>query len=132
MRQPTTIPRTTRGTIRTALMALALALPAEGQIIPTPPPNPLAPLPLPLSAHRVPRPTTLGDYVRDEAAAIRLGKALFFDMQAGSDGVVACATCHFQAGADGRVKNQLNPGTLHNATTFEVAGPNGTVARNHL
>jgi Di-haem cytochrome c peroxidase len=44
---------------------------------------------------------------RDAAAA--LGKALFWDMQVGSDGVQACASCHFHAGADNRTKNQLNP-----------------------
>lgn len=41
--------------------------------------------------------------------AIALGKALFWDQQAGSDGN-ACASCHFHAGADTRLKNQLNPG----------------------
>ncbi|HEY5913635.1 MAG TPA: cytochrome-c peroxidase [Verrucomicrobiae bacterium] len=52
----------------------------------------------------------LGDYVANLPAAIRLGKALFWDMQAGSDDKTACATCHFQAGADVRWKNQLAPG----------------------
>jgi cytochrome c peroxidase len=52
----------------------------------------------------------LVDYVANLDAAIRLGKALFWDMQAGSDNKVACATCHFQAGQDGRTRNQLNPG----------------------
>ena len=32
-------------------------------------------------------------FIKDEAAAILLGKALFWDMQMGSD-EVACATCH--------------------------------------
>jgi cytochrome c peroxidase len=41
--------------------------------------------------------------------ALALGKALFWDQQVGSDGQ-ACASCHFNAGADGRVQNQLNPG----------------------
>lgn len=39
-----------------------------------------------------------------------LGKALFWDEQSGSDGN-ACASCHFHAGADTRLKNQLNPGS---------------------
>jgi cytochrome c peroxidase len=52
----------------------------------------------------------LVQYIADPDAAIRLGKALFWDMQAGSDNKVACATCHFQAGADRRDKNQLSPG----------------------
>ena len=41
-------------------------------------------------------------------AARILGKALFWDMQIGSDGVQACASCHFHAGVDNRTKNQLN------------------------
>lgn len=41
--------------------------------------------------------------------AIVLGKALFWDQQVGSD-KVACASCHFNAGADTRLRNQLNPG----------------------
>jgi cytochrome c peroxidase len=47
--------------------------------------------------------------VRNRQVAIALGKALFWDEQAGSDGM-ACASCHFAAGADIRVRNQLNPG----------------------
>jgi cytochrome c peroxidase len=54
-------------------------------------------------------------------AAIKLGKALFWDMQVGSDGKTACASCHYRAGADPvvgtfpkltakRDKNQVNPG----------------------
>lgn len=41
--------------------------------------------------------------------AILLGKALFWDTNVGSDGI-ACASCHFHAGADSRTKNQLSPG----------------------
>ena len=47
--------------------------------------------------------------VKDQSALVQLGKALFWDMQVGSDGVVACATCHFSAGADMRPKNQISP-----------------------
>jgi cytochrome c peroxidase len=54
--------------------------------------------------------------------AIALGKALFWDQQAGSDGN-ACASCHFNAGADTRLTNQLNPG-LKDFTK----GPNGDAA----
>jgi cytochrome c peroxidase len=67
---------------------------------------------LPLSDIPVPRPSNLADFVRDEQAAAVLGKALFWDMQVGSDGVQACATCHFRAGADPRTKNQVSPGLL--------------------
>jgi len=65
-----------------------------------------------LSEVPVPRPSNLADFVRDEQAAAMLGKALFWDMQVGSDGVQACATCHFHAGADARTRNQVSPGLL--------------------
>jgi cytochrome c peroxidase len=60
-----------------------------------------------ISEVEVPEPRDLDEYVRNRRAAIALGKALFWDMQLGSDGIVACATCHFHAGADPRVKNQI-------------------------
>jgi cytochrome c peroxidase len=40
-----------------------------------------------------------------------LGKAFFWEMQFGSDGTTACATCHYNAGVDSRWVNQTNPGT---------------------
>ncbi len=40
----------------------------------------------------------------------QLGKALFWDMQVGGDGIQACATCHYHAGADNRKTNQMSPG----------------------
>jgi cytochrome c peroxidase len=52
----------------------------------------------------------LATYIADMNATIQLGKALFWEMQASSDAKVACATCHFQAGADVRTKNTLSPG----------------------
>lgn len=58
------------------------------------------------------KPSNENDYVRSREAAIQLGKALFWDMQVGSDGVQSCGTCHFHAGADNRRKNQLNPNHL--------------------
>ncbi|MBI3848464.1 MAG: PKD domain-containing protein [Planctomycetes bacterium] len=67
------------------------------------------------------------DFIVDRTAAVRLGKALFWDMQVGSDGVQSCGTCHFHAGADSRTKNQLNPGTNAGHVTFQVKGPNQTV-----
>jgi cytochrome c peroxidase len=72
-----------------------------------------------LKGVQVPGPN-LSSYVADRNAAIALGKALFWDMQAGSDGVQACASCHFNAGADSRSKNQLNP----RGGTFQIGGPN--------
>jgi cytochrome c peroxidase len=70
----------------------------------------LANLPGDLRAASVPGPSNLGDFVRDPAMARALGKALFWDMQVGSDGVQACASCHFRAGADPRSRNQISPG----------------------
>src|SRR4029453_4370214 len=61
----------------------------------------------------VPLPDNLASVVSNMTAAKQLGKALFWDMQVGSDGMQACATCHFHAGADFRIKNQVNPGPLN-------------------
>jgi cytochrome c peroxidase len=49
--------------------------------------------------------------VKDQDWAVVLGKALFWDTSVGSDGM-ACASCHFHAGADIRVSNALSPGLL--------------------
>jgi len=70
------------------------------------------PLPLEpsLKSIPVPVPTTINEYVADRDAAIRLGKALFWDVRLGSDGQTACATCHHQAGADPRSSNIFHPG----------------------
>jgi cytochrome c peroxidase len=68
-------------------------------------------------------------FINDRQAAIQLGKALFWDMQVGSDGVQACASCHFHAGADPRFTNQLSPGLLGGDEVFgnqdfSLFGPN--------
>ena len=55
-----------------------------------------------------PLPTGQDRYVLNQTALVILGKALFWDMQAGSDGKTACATCHFHAGADHRIQHQLS------------------------
>ncbi|BAZ22064.1 hypothetical protein NIES4073_29450 [Kalymmatonema gypsitolerans NIES-4073] len=73
--------------------------------------------PRPLSEIEVPKPKNLGDFVKDEKAAIALGKSLFWDMQLGNDGIQSCASCHFHAGADNRSKNQISPGLLDTAFT---------------
>ena len=87
--------------------------------------GPDAPRPLAsLKTVPIPEPGNLGDFVRDRQKAILLGKALFWDMQTGSDGVQACASCHFHAGADSRSKNALNPGLIGGDSTFQVVGPN--------
>lgn len=98
-------------------------------------------IPPALNATEAPLPDLTG-IVTDLPAALALGKALFWDMQVGSDNL-ACASCHFHAGADNRAKNQISPGLLqvHNPTragepdtsfgnsagrtaTNKVAGPN--------
>jgi len=73
----------------------------------------------------IPDPSDLGTYVRDREVAIALGKSFFWDMQVGSDGVQACASCHFRAGADPRSINQLNPGGADNPDpAIDLGGPN--------
>ena len=84
---------------------------------------------LPLNQVPVPEPPSLFQYVKNKPAAIRLGKAFYWDMQVGSDGIQACGSCHFSAGADSRLKNTVNPGT-RGATpdlTFQVRKPNETL-----
>jgi len=71
-------------------------------------PNPILPY-NPTTGARTLRPD-LTNYVADLNSAIQLGKALFWDMQAGSDDRIACASCHFSAGVDIRSRNQINPG----------------------
>lgn len=73
----------------------------------------------------------LSEFVVDKVAAIQLGKALFWDTRVGSDSKTACASCHFHAGADNRITNQINPGILAGDRTFQTgggaAGPNYTL-----
>ena len=80
--------------------------------------QPTLPPPISLKDVPTPEPANLTDFVQDKQAAIRLGKALFWDMQVGSDSVQACASCHSKAGADGRTKNQLDPGLNAGDNTF--------------
>ena len=56
--------------------------------------------------------------VTNPKMAIALGKAFFWDTNLGSDGI-ACGTCHFHAGADGRIRNQLG---LSDARHYESPG----------
>ena len=74
----------------------------------------------PLDTLPTPTPPDEASYIKDESSAVRLGKALFWDMQAGSDGRTACATCHYNAGADNRSRNQINP----RGGSFTFKGPN--------
>ena len=53
------------------------------------------------------QPADFDRYVADSQMLVVLGKALFWDTQVGSDGRTACATCHFHAGADHRITNEI-------------------------
>lgn len=77
----------------------------------------------------IPEPQNISEFVRNKQAAIRLGKALFWDMQVGSDGIQACATCHFRAGADPRSKNQVSPGGQHSMSRPFETPPNSQLTR---
>ena len=80
---------------------------ASAQVV-RPPIIPLASL----KTVAVPEPPNLGEFVKNKPAAIAFGKALFWDLQVGSNGNQSCASCHFHAGVDSRDKNQLSPGLL--------------------
>ena len=56
----------------------------------------------------VPRPSNLNKFVRNEKRLLELGKALFWDEQVSTDGVMACATCHNAGGADNRAINTIS------------------------
>ena len=90
----------TRFFLLTSLLAMATAQAAD----PARPPS--------LKTIPVPEPSNLGDFVKDKQQAIALGKALFWEMRVGSDGMTACASCHFNAGTDSRPRNQVTPGSL--------------------
>lgn len=86
--------------------------------------DPILPIAPPPSLRTVPVPVMpdLMALVQDRRAAVQLGKALFWDMQVGSDGRTACATCHHHAGADSRVRGGLHPGVDGVVTTREDTG----------
>ncbi len=108
-----------------ALMAVMIVAghAVSAQIIDSGPSQPLASL----KTVSVPEPDNIGEFIRDRVAAVALGKALFWDMQVGSDGMQSCASCHFQAGTDNRSKNQLHPGPDN---TFNIGGrPNYQLKR---
>jgi cytochrome c peroxidase len=121
------------GIVRIGTIIALLGLGITGSTLwaqaPSETPRPLAPL----KTVAVPQPANLREFVNVDGtgkpvlAAIQLGKALFWDMQVGSDGVQACASCHFHAGADNRRKNQISPGLLGGDTTFQLGGPNYTL-----
>lgn len=87
------------------------------------PPTALATMPVPM-------PDQLFEFVADMDRAIELGKALFWDVQLGSDGLTACASCHYHAGVDNRPRNTLHPGangTFEPTLSGRGRGPNTTL-----
>ncbi|HET9625186.1 MAG TPA: cytochrome c peroxidase, partial [Kofleriaceae bacterium] len=70
-----------------------------------------------------PVPPPIGGHIIDQAAAVRLGKAFFWDIQASGDGTIACGACHASWGSDARTFNVVNPG-LDNV--FGSSGVTGT------
>ena len=68
--------------------------------------------------------------MKNKEAAIQLGKAFFWDMQVGSDGQQACATCHHSAGADSRIANTVHAGPRNSGVprgTPLLPVPDGTL-----
>lgn len=125
--------RATRRVARAAMMGLVgavVALPlahigwlnaaSPGDVFVPPPPRPLDTL----KKVKVPGPSEseLAEFVVDKAAAIQLGKALFWEQRVGSDNKTACASCHFQAGADNRITNQMNPAQIAGDNLFATGG----------
>jgi cytochrome c peroxidase len=94
---------------------------------------------MPISLKHLPVPEVPGllggssPIVVNRQAAIALGKALFWDTNVGSDGM-ACGSCHFHAGADRRIKNQVAPGGQSSAISsqqFSLSIGSGTLGANH-
>ena len=97
----------------------------------------LGPMPISLKHLSVPEVPGLlsGDnpIIVNKTAAIALGKALFWDTNVGSDGM-ACGSCHFHAGADRRVKNQIAPGGQSsplNSQQFSISASNASLGPSH-
>jgi len=80
----------------------------------------------PLSQEPIPQPTN--SHILDKAAAIRLGKSFFWDIQTSGDGLLACGGCHASFGTDARTFNTINPGADGVFATGGVTGPNQTYA----
>jgi cytochrome c peroxidase len=119
--------------INNKILGLVALITYQSAIAHGPQPMPLQYIPIP------PVPGLLDGsdpIVVNKDKAIALGKALFWDINAGSDGM-ACGSCHFHAGADIRVKNQLNPGLKSSnpsGLTFQEmpagnGGPNYTMTQ---
>ena len=62
-----------------------------------------------LSVSDLPDIPGIDEFIVDSQMAVVLGKAFFWEMQAGNNGQ-PCASCHFHAGTDRRIQNSLHPG----------------------
>ena len=102
-------------------------------------PRTLALGPMPISLKYLPVPEVPGllngsdPIIVNKTAAIALGKALFWDTNVGSDGM-ACGSCHFHAGADRRIKNQIAPGSQSSPLStqhFNISAVNELLGSNH-
>jgi cytochrome c peroxidase len=116
-------------TFFTATLLYGLGLPLSAWATLTPP-QPIN------TENNIPLDTAGNGIIKDKGWAIVLGKALFWDIQAGSDNQ-ACASCHFSAGADSRIRNQWSPGfnqkptedkTFGSITSFDGEAIPGAVA----
>src|SRR3954452_14196888 len=92
----------------TAAGLIALASPAPAQV--PPPPENRALESLVGKLPPAPPDAAYNAVVLDRGWLVALGKALFWDTGIGSRSDLACASCHFHAGADPRTKNALDPG----------------------
>jgi cytochrome c peroxidase len=121
----TLLEATTRMGLCLALLGSGLALGQQQEPVPG--------VPRSLKTVPIPEPPDLSTYVRNKTALIQLGKALFWDMQVGSDNQ-ACASCHFHAGADDRATGQIDPGfrSVIADDTYQLGGPNFQLLPSHF
>jgi cytochrome c peroxidase len=108
------------GRARAFAIAISFALPsaafAQGGLIGTPPdlsnwPHPAAPVGNPF-----PRSTATPQEIAQRDAAVRLGKALFWDEQVSVDNTMSCGTCHLteRGGTDSRPGALFTGGGINN------------------
>lgn len=131
-------------TLLLTMIVSSLTIPSANALLPSPregecdpaifPPFPDRNIgPGSLKSTIIPEDPKLYNYIKNKKNAIKLGKALFWDMQIGSDGKQACGSCHFRAGADSRSKNQLSPGGANNnAGKIDLGGANLVLTAEHF
>jgi cytochrome c peroxidase len=65
------------------------------------------------------KPSSWKEYVRDESAAVMLGKALFWEQRVSSNNKVACATCHHSGGVDSRTNGAFSYTDTNGGVAFD-------------